>query len=215
MDHRHDTPQHNKVLLDGPGTVTLPLTNGLPEDAWLWLKRGKQWLDYRSISLQSPWTGDLTRSEVKIETPIDPQASIEALIAAGEGPHIEFKRQLVEYHKLKTVAAFAAGAGGKVVFGIDSDETTVIGLDGGTAQELRDRLGDLVRVAVIPTPEFDVAPFIVNEKTVLVLTVEPGTGSYGVVPHRGGDDKPEYYVRRGANTYPAQPADLNQASARQ
>jgi hypothetical protein len=199
--------------LDEAGTFTLPLANGLPDDAWLWLKRSMRWLDFRSISVQSPWTGDLRRAAVEIEAPIDPQASVEALIAAGEGPRTEFKRELVEYRKLKTVAAFATGAGGLLIFGIDRDETTVVGLD-GSAQELRDRLGDLVRAAITPTPEFEVVPYVVDDKTILVLSVASGTGAYGVIPHRGGHDKPEYYVRRGANTYPAQPHDLNHALER-
>lgn len=32
-----------------PGEVTFPLDRGLPEHAWLWLKNGTRWLDYRSI----------------------------------------------------------------------------------------------------------------------------------------------------------------------
>lgn len=129
--------------LDGPGTVTFSLAHGLPDHAWLWLKRGTNWLDYRSVSPRSGWTGDLARAGVEIEVPIDSQVSVEALIAAGEGPRVEFKRELVERRKLKTATAFATGDGGTMVFGIDRDEMTVIGLDDQEPTKLRDRLGDL------------------------------------------------------------------------
>ena len=35
--------------VSGPGEVTFSLDRGLPEHAWLWLKNGTSWLDYRSI----------------------------------------------------------------------------------------------------------------------------------------------------------------------
>jgi hypothetical protein len=31
------------------GQVTLPLPDGLPPGAWLYLSRDRQWLDYRAI----------------------------------------------------------------------------------------------------------------------------------------------------------------------
>lgn len=198
--------------LDAPGTITLPLANGLPDDAWLWLKRGARWLDFRSISPRSGWTGDLARAGVEIEVPVDPQASVEALIAAGEGPQTEFKRELIEYQKLKTVAAFATGAGGTLVFGVDRDEVTVVGLGDGEPNGLRDRLGDFVKAAIRPIPEFDVTPYVIDGKTILLLAVPPGQNTpYGVIPKRGAHDRLEYYVRRGASTIPAQPDDLRQA----
>lgn len=109
--------------LDGPAEVTFSLRNGLPESAWLWLKRGSKWLDYRSIDARSGWTGDLRQSGVEIEQPTEPQANIEALIASGEGPQLEFKEQLPagtrDRKMLKTVPAFATGSGGTILFGIN------------------------------------------------------------------------------------------------
>lgn len=117
------------TLLDGPGTVAFPVAEGLPASAWLWLKRQCRWLDYRSIDARSGWTTDLARAGVTIEQPAEPQANIEALIASGEGPQLEFKEQLPsgpqDRQKLKTVAAFATGRGGSMVFGVNRDEMTV------------------------------------------------------------------------------------------
>lgn len=50
------------LRLAGPGPVAIPLDRGLPASAWLWLKHGTSWLDYRSIDPRSGWTGDLTRA---------------------------------------------------------------------------------------------------------------------------------------------------------
>jgi Putative DNA-binding domain len=201
--------------LDGPGTVTFPLVDGLPQDAWLWLKHGTTWLDYRSIDPGSDYTGELERAGVDIEVPIEPQANIEALIAAGEGPHVEFKEQLPHKRQLKTVAAFASGRGGSMVFGINRDEMTITGLNGDDGPKLRDHVADLIRAAVIPTPDFTVADFIIDGKIIVVVEVPPGqTPPYGLIANSNSRDRPEYYVRRGANTYPAQPNDLRESVIR-
>jgi predicted HTH transcriptional regulator len=53
----------------------------------------------------------------------------------------------------KTVAAFAIGDGGTMVFGIDPDELTVPGLNGEDPKKLRDRLYYLVHRTVVPSPD--------------------------------------------------------------
>jgi len=202
--------------LDGPGTVTYLLSDGLPASAWLWLKRGMQWLDYRPIDPASGWTVAQSRALVEIEQPVDPQANIEALIASGEGPQLEFKERLPagprDRKLLKGVPAFANGAGGTIIFGINRDETTVTGLTGDT-NSLRDQLVNLVRAAVIPMPQVTVTPYTVDGMLILVLDVEQGQSPpYGLISSPDTRDKPEFYVRRGANTYPAQPSDLREAT---
>jgi Putative DNA-binding domain len=121
--------------LAGPGAVVFPLDLGLPASAWLWLKQGTSWLDYRSIDARSGWTGGLAGAGVEFDLPVDPQASVEALLAAGEGPQTEYKRQLPDTadqkrRMLKTAAAFATQDGGTMVFGMDPDDLTVTGLGG-------------------------------------------------------------------------------------
>jgi hypothetical protein len=203
--------------LDGPGTVTFPLERGLPANAWLWLKRDTHWLDYRVVDPRSAWAVEPGRAGVEFDLPVEPQANIEALLAAGEGPQVEFKRQLPETAEqkrkvFKTVAALATGDGGTVVFGMDPDELTVTGLD-GEPRKLRDQLYDLVNRIVIPPPEVTVDCHEVGGQTILILGVSPGTAPpYGIAVDKGSRDKPEFYVRRGASTYPAQPAVLRQAA---
>ena len=201
--------------LDGPGTVVFPLASGLPEHAWLWLKRGTNWLDYRSVFPQSGWTGNLRQAGVEIEAPVDPQANVEALIAMGEGPQVEFKEMLPTSstrRTLKTVAAFASGDGGTVVFGINRDEVTVTGLGSEDPTKLRDQLTNMVRATIIPMPQVHPRAYTVQDKTILVLEVAPGPSTpYGLIADGSSRDKPEYYVRRGASTYPAQPGELREA----
>lgn len=202
--------------LDGPGTVVFPVADGLPASAWLWLKRQSRWLDYRSIDAKSGWTVDLAQAGVTIEQPVEPQANIEALIASGEGPQLEFKEQLPsgprDRMKLKTVAAFATGRGGSMVFGVNRDEMTITGLGNVDPNQARDHLVNLVRAAVIPTPEMTVSYYMIDGKLILVLDIPHGKSApYGMVNDPSSRDRPDFYVRRGANTYPAQPSDLREA----
>jgi predicted HTH transcriptional regulator len=188
-----------------------PLADGLPQHAWLWLKQDTTWLDYRPLDPHSGYTGELARAGVDIDIPIEPQANVEALLAAGEGLRVEFKEQLVRGRQLKTIAAFANGDDGTLVFGINRDETTVTGLDGDPRQ-LRDQIGQRIRAAITPTPEFTISDHVVQGKTILLVEVTAGsTPPYGVIANSDTRDRPEYYVRRGASTYPAQPSDIRQA----
>jgi predicted HTH transcriptional regulator len=53
----------------------------------------------------------------------------------------------------------------------------------------------------------------VNGKSILVLEVRPGsTPPYGIVVDKGSRNKPEYYARRGASTFHAQPAEFRDAA---
>jgi Putative DNA-binding domain len=82
----------------------------------------------------------------------------QALLSQGEGLQVEFKRQLPENSDeskrtlLKTIAVFANGHGGSIVFGIEKDEATVRGLEGTDLIAARDRLTQLVRSIVTPHP---------------------------------------------------------------
>ena len=203
--------------LDGPGANTFALENGLPDQAWIWLKRDTQWLDYRAFS--QPWAvPDLPAdASVDFEIPDEPRAALEALIASGEGPNLEFKREIptsteAKRKVFKTVAAFANADGGTLVFGIDPDELTVPGIDTDNPTRLRDQIGDVLRAVVIPTPQYSTAVQDLDGKLLLVLTISPGQSPpYGLAVDPSTRNKPEFYVRRGASTYPAQPNDLREA----
>jgi hypothetical protein len=204
--------------LAAAGTVGFALDRGLPASAWLWLKQGTSWLDYRSIDARSGWTGDLARADVEFDLPVDPQASVEALLAAGEGPQVEYKRQLPDTAEqkrktLKTAAAFATQDGGTMVFGMDPDELTVTGLGDQDPKKLRDRLYALVDGTVVPPPSVTVTDYQIDGKTILVMDIPPGPEPpYGLTVDKGSRDKPEFYIRRGSSTYPAHPGELRRAA---
>lgn len=205
--------------LNGPGTVTFPLRDGLPGSAWLWLKRGSRWLDYRPIDARSGWTGDLSRAEVEIDQAVEPQANIEALIASGEGPRLEYKERLPagsnDRKMLKTVAAFATWDGGTMIFGINRDELTITGLGDEDPGRLRDQLVDLVRAAVDPMPSVTVSLYKSMASSSSCSDVEPGQSPpYALIADPSSRDRPDLYVRRGASTFHAQSSDLRETMLR-
>ena len=80
---------------------------------------------------------------------------------------------------------------------------------------MRDELGNLVRAAVQPTPEFEIKEYRLDGKLILVLEVQPGQNPpYGLVTPGARDRALEYFVRRGSNTYGAQPDELRSAVLR-
>lgn len=160
------------------------------------------------------WSG----AGVDVEVPDDPESQILALLSQGEGQRVEFKRQLPgespesKRTVFKTVAAFANGYGGSVVFGVESDEATVCGLGNIDPVAERDRLAQLARSIVTPAPEVEARVYEHDGKMLLVLTVSRGSSPpYGIsVPGRQG--KPvEFYVRRDATTFPARADELRGA----
>jgi hypothetical protein len=195
------------------GQAQLPLPDGLPDASWVYLSRDRRWLDYRAIGEYT--AAELERAGVEIEVPEDPETTIQALLSQGEGQQVEFKRQLpVDSPEskrtiFKTVAAFANGHGGTIVFGIESDEATVCGLEDIDPLRERDRLTQLARSMVTPAPKVEVRQYELDGKTLLALTVESGANPPYGITMPGKKDKPiEFYVRRGATTFPARPEEI-------
>ena len=108
-------------------------------------------------------------------------------------------------------AAFANGGGGHIVFGMDPDETTVVGLPDPDPKAVRDRLGQLIgRHVVPPDPTFSFQSAELDGKLVVGIRVEPSpTRPYGL---KFQDRPVEIYVRRGASTFPATPDEIRTLS---
>lgn len=201
------------------GRVQMRLPRGLPDDAWLYLSRNGHWLDYRvtGASLYGIYHPPGAAVDGVSWDPPDMSSRVEALATAGEGPRLEYKSELPppkaspdsKRKVFKTIAAFANADGGTLMFGISPDETTVIGV--GTADDkTRDHIGDLVRQLVVPTPHFEVHIAQISGRTVVVLDVAPGTDKpYGI---QFGGKPVEFYVRRGASTFPATQAEVRAAA---
>lgn len=181
--------------------VRLPISGSLGDGAWLALHRDRELLDRRI--LDPAW-----RSQ-DVDTVVDSATRVEVLISAGERATVEFKRQLPTTDPavvMKTVAAFANGAGGTILFGVE-DDGEIVGIGDDHRPEDLDRLTSLVSDWVRPLPNFECEWVEVAGRGVIVLSVGPGAHvPYGV----GTSDRVvRYYVRRAGNTFPASPADVS------
>jgi hypothetical protein len=206
---RRTNPLHVEFVAGGHRTTTqvwndpweavLPPAPDAAGEWWVILWEGNRWLDYRrSSATWQPSPG------VELEPPaISPAEELEALMAFGECVTTEFKRQLPASRDdgrkvCRTVAAFANGHGGAVLFGVDSDEATIVGVIEDLA-DARDRLTNIVTGNLTAIPEIEVREFVTEQGRVLGLFVDRGDETpYGV-------DKlnPRYYIRANATTLPA------------
>lgn len=98
---------------------------------------------------------------------------------------------------MKTVAAFASGGGGTVLFGV-ADDAEVVGVDPTARDRLMLAVGSMIRSTIEPEPTYQLRIVEWRGKTVLLVEVVGGGRWYAVNPA-----KPEFYVRRGASTVPA------------
>jgi hypothetical protein len=191
--------------------IAVPLPDGLPTDAWLWLKTGSEWLDFRSLT---QWGGYIS-PDVEVEVPRDPTAQLSRLATQGEGQHLEYKEKLPDGRDekrtvFKTVVAFANGGGGVIVFGIHDKTREVVGLGGDMAAE-RERLTQFVRDLISPSPRVDIEEGRLDGRDVLVLHVQAGGGTIHALVLDG--NKPEYFVRRDGTTFYARPRELEAIAA--
>lgn len=203
-----------RTRLSGAGKTSWPLPPGTTDDAWIWLRRGSDWLDYRT----SPsWGGQQAPTDSLLETPEDPVAEITSLASEGEGQHLEYKETLpapgggtsraeqdAKRNAFKDIVAFANGDGGRVLYGV-TDGGIIVGLD-GTPAKTRDRLSEFVRSRVFPSPPHRILPRQVDGKLVLVLEVTPNQQVlYSLLID---SNKPEFYIRRNGTTYPARADEI-------
>jgi hypothetical protein len=188
------------------GRTRFTFPEGLPSDAFLILSRDGEWLDYRTINHQLTRVAD---SDVEIVRDGDAGSELIGYTYQGEGPNLEFKSQLPSdgdsLRKLaRTVAAFANGNGGVIVFGIERDEVTMVGLAADNLIGQRDRLHNSMSSRVTPRPDMTIRLLEHESMHFMVLEVLPGTSR----PYGADPQNPRYYVRRGASTVTAQPDEL-------
>ncbi len=176
-------------------SVQFALPHGIPETGYVVLGRGTRWLDYRQLNRL------IADSQATVDAP-DLATQFEQLRYRGEGGGLEFKEQTPldkdRDRMLKTVAAFANGDGGVILFGIEDGTGILKGLQVDPAKET-DRLTNMIRTVLVPQPKFRISHAVLNGKLVMSLSVESGDNPpSGIHP-----EKPEYYVRRDATTFPA------------
>lgn len=189
-----------------PEVIEFPLKDRLPDDSWVLLRRGVEWLDRRFLAF--PYARG---NEAGVEIVVDPGTRLESLVASRERQTVEFKRQLPKDDEskakiMKTVCAFANGEGGSLLIGVD-DDRNLIGVEEPTIDKMRDQLTQVVRSWVEPWPisSFEVLPIPDSAKMVLELRIESGNSLYGC--GRSGETK-IVYVRHHGITERATPAEI-------
>lgn len=192
-----------KQLRRATREVHFRLAQGIPSGSWIALHRRQELLDRRGL--------DPAWGQTDVEIEVDPVTEVEVLISRGEGVSTEFKRQLPTEERdsvvnvMKTVAAFANGDGGTLMFGIDNDGA-VVGCAIDDARKTLDRVTQLIRDWVRPHVDFDTELTDLDGNHVLLVRVAAGDEPpYGVGTT---DRRIDYYVRRSATSSPATPADI-------
>ncbi|WAX55129.1 ATP-binding protein [Jatrophihabitans cynanchi] len=195
------------AILTKPGQVTIPLPHGLPADAWLWVKSGHEWLDFRALS---GWGGRISPDVENDEFPKDPLADLTRLAAQGEGQDLEYKAKLPDTAEekrtvFKTVVAFANGDGGTVLFGVADGDGALVGI-ADKMPVARRRLTDLLRDLVTPSPRTRISAHRLEGRSILMLEVTGGDGTLHALTVN--KNRPEYYVRRDGTTFYARPEEI-------
>jgi len=190
--------------LSKPELVECPLPDGIPLTLYIMLARGNTWLDYYHRDARWP-VYRKEQSNVRIELPPPSrELEIEGLVAQGEGPQIEFKRELPadRARLLTTVSAFANTNGGVILLGIDDN-----GNPCGLAGDIRDLEVTITRTIhdnLTPMPPVDISTAQMNGQPVIIIVVgQTTTHACGV-----NAANPRYYVRRGASNFPARPEEI-------
>ena len=150
-----EAPGTLQVLVDtersGSASTSFQLDGGLPAGAWVLLRRRAEWIDQRFLT--PPWSHG---ADAGVEVIVDPQSKLEIFLANREGPQVEFKREVPtddESKKgvMKTVCAFANGAGGSILFGI-TNEYEVVGIPSAAIDRVKDQLTQMMSPGWNPCP---------------------------------------------------------------
>jgi hypothetical protein len=192
-----------KQLRRSTREVRFPLPGGIAPGSWMALHKDQELLDRRGL--------DPAWGQTDVEIEVDPVTEVEVLISRGEGVSTEFKRDLPTdgrdtiINVMKTVAAFANGDGGTILFGVDNDGV-VVGLGIEDVRGTLDRTTQLIRDWVRPHVDFDLELTDLEGKQVLLVRIDAGAEPpYGVGTT---ERRVDYYVRRSATSFPATPADV-------
>jgi hypothetical protein len=192
---------HEIQAVDTPGTYTFKLPEGLADDSMLMLRRGDQWLDMRHFP--NPLHGRTPDVSVVYEQPPGPE--LVAMLAAGEGQHLELKREVPpkdsEHRRkmLKTVAAFASQPGGGTILIGVRDDLQIAGLpETSTVDEQNLQVVGMIRDNIEPVPPYTTRPIEHEGAQVLAVEVTWGRQMYS---YRNDKTKaPDFYIRIGPNT---------------
>ena len=95
---------------------------------------------------------------------------------SGESKNIEYKVTLPDKSEkyMKTIVAFANTQGGKLVVGVDDKTHEIVGVENEILFQLMDGIANAVSDSCMPQIITDIEPQTVDEKTVIIVSVEAG-----------------------------------------
>jgi hypothetical protein len=188
--------------------IRIPMPEGLSDDRMLVLSAGHDWLDYRHLSRRTQFED---RSDLSFDPP-DLRTQVSLLAHEGEGPTIEYKSVLPterthKDHFARTIVAFANTGGGTIIFGIAPDgpeETKLVGLE--LFDEPLDHLARIIRDRVAPDPGVQMTACDLEGKNVVAVFVPAAAERFFAL----NTTPPQFYVRRGANNFPATLSEIKE-----
>ena len=198
----------HEELVSEPPESTVPISGADRADVQVALVRGRELLDFRTISSRWPTSGE---REGVVYEPDDLNERLDRLRLGGESETVEFKEKPSKGEGIpRTVAAFANGSGGTIIVGIRNGTGEVAGIKGDVTAAC-DGLHNIVRNNVRPLPKYELLTCTLEERTVIAMRVEPGDERPYGVKRRGGPG-PRYYIRRGATNWIAESEELREIS---
>jgi hypothetical protein len=179
----------HKYEIRGPDSANL----------WLVLSRGDRWLDLREVGGYHSLNWDVTGIQ-----PGSLATHIQELLLRGENESLEYKVVMPDKEKkfLKTVAAFANGAGGIILLGV-ADDGKVEGVKGDVARYM-DGVANSIHNGLTPQPVFHLERCEVDHKHVVGVFVAEGIDT----PYGLSTKPPSIYVRRAGTTFDATQAEI-------
>ena len=126
--------------------------------------------------------------------------TLQEQIALGESRVLEFKKELPadSLKWIKTITAFANGAGGRLLIGVDN-KRNICGLPKGTdIFELKDKITDTISQMCSPQIMFDISAESIDERQLLSVQVFPGNATPYYIKSQGKENGT--YIRLGATT---------------
>ena len=131
-------------------------------------------------------------------------------IIRGESKKVEFKETLPNRSEnyTKTVVAYSNSQGGQIVFGVVDDTREVVGIDEAVLFQTMDAIANAISDSCEPQIIPEIEPCSIDGKTVIVVTVLPGTQRPYYLKSKGKETGT--FVRVGGTTRPASPEKIKE-----
>jgi Putative DNA-binding domain len=187
-------------VLDQGGAYKYKISSVGSDNLWLVLSRGDRWLDSREVyahRVSISW--DVTGIQ-----PGNLAAHIQELLLQGENERLEYKARVPDKEEkfLKTVVAFANGAGGIILIGV-TDDGKVEGIKEDISRYM-DGIANSIRNKLVPQPIFHLERCEVDHKQVVGVFIKEGDDT----PYSINTKPPSIYVRRAGTTFDATQAEI-------